>query len=39
LQQARDAAVQASGSMQDARAVIALLHRLGCECTDDGSRH
>jgi hypothetical protein len=39
LQQARDAAVQSSGSLQDARAIIALQHRLGCEPTDDQSRH
>jgi hypothetical protein len=39
LQHARDAAIRSSGSVQGARAVIALLQRLECEPTDDHSRH
>jgi hypothetical protein len=39
LQEARDAAVQTSGSVQGARAIIALQHRLGCTPTDERSQH
>jgi hypothetical protein len=39
LQQARDAAVQSSGSVQGARAIIALLQRLGCTPMDEPSPH
>ena len=39
LKESRDAAVQASGNVQDARAIIALLQRLECEPTEERRRH